>query len=497
MKCWKCGTQNQKTAKICKKCGSDLTQPQTKPVADEKPEQKSNSILWIAIGAVAILLIVVLLFMAMNYSAKNKTTTEETSATIPAETLAASAESAATQTSPASNSVKSQGEGCEYATCAWMPKDQCVSCGGTWQDYGDESYCDCSANKWQSQGLEWCQYEGGTWLKDENRCTFKAQTGVVAQTGYASACSNLYFKKDSGDEAAYQAFRAECKQAGGVDQCWDESCSLSVCLCPNEENVPISCGWVNGQKTSSNLKCYDENGSCWLTIEPTGAFGSLSEGKGQPQVIVTTEEGASYTSVNLERDNSGCIYDQDRISCLLTDSGTFNTNTVKNIYMCMNLCCVNLEKMASGNVVVQSGDCPGSGNLEVRDFTLDQGVLTFKLSNSLGWKVDSLEVFLDDAKGDHWTTMECKTDSQYDNVMDCKGWAVYKSGFATLNFYYGSGVSACSVSGVRFQIPNMSRCNYDQKYCSYTDTCCSSGKTCCSCGCKSLDDNETCSDVCD
>ena len=195
--------------------------------------------------------------------------------------------------------------------------------------------------------------------------------------------------------------------------------------------------------------------------------------------------------------NSGCIYDNDRISCLLTDSGAFNTNEVKNIYMCMDLCCVDLEKMASGNVVVQSGDCPGSGNLEVRDFALSQGDLTFKLSNSLGWKVDTLEVFLDDAKGDHWTTMECKTDSKYDNVMDCEGWAVYKSGFATLNFYYGSGVSACSVSGVRFQIPNMSRCNYNQNYCTYTDTCCSSGKTCCSCGCKSLDEDETCSDVCD
>lgn len=500
MKCWNCGTQNQKTAKICKKCGSDLTQPQVAKAEAENSTRKSNTTLWIVLGAAAIVLIIALLFLAMNYLSKDKSAAMEATATTSVEPVAVDAtgdENSSGLANPASSALKSQGEGCDYTTCAWMPKDQCVSCGGTWQDYGDESYCDCSANKWQSQGLEWCQYEGGTWLESEDRCTFQTQTTTIAQTAYTSACANLYFKKDSGDEAAYQAYRASCKNAGGVDQCWDEACSLSVCLCPNEENVPISCSWVNGQQTSSNLKCYDENGSCWLTIEPTSGFGSLSEGKGQPQVVVTTENGQTYTSVNLERDNSGCIYDNDRISCLLTDSGAFNTNEVKNIYMCMDLCCVDLEKMASGNVVVQSGDCPGSGNLEVRDFALTQGALTFKLSNSLGWKVDTLEVFLDDAKGDHWTTMECKTDSKYDNVMDCEGWAVYKSGFATLNFYYGSGVSACSVSGVRFQIPNMSRCNYNQNYCTYTDTCCSSGKTCCSCGCKSLDEDETCSDVCD
>ena len=502
MKCWNCGTQNQKTARICKKCGSDLTQSQgdSQAANESNQEKKALPVLWIALGAAAIVLIVALLIFAINFSSKNNFE-NAVQATLTAVVLPAGEENAGTSGSSTADQAVSpaaeQGAGCEYATCAWMAEDQCVSCGGTWQTYGSESFCDCSENKWQSQDLEWCRFEGGSWLEKEDRCTFQGGSTASGQTAYSSACADLYYAKASGDEAGYEVYRAACKNAGGVDQCWDEACNLSVCLCPNEDNLPISCDWVSGQKVDSNLKCYDENGTCWLTIEPTGAFGNLSEGEGRLDAIVTTSEGKPYSSVDLERDASGCIYDSNRISCLMTDEGAFNTTTVENIYVCMDQCCQNLEKLESGDVVIQSGNCPGSGNLEIREFTLIQGVLTLKISNSLGWDVGALEVFLDDAKGDHWTTLTCHTDSMYDNVMDCEGWAVYKSGFATLNFYYGSGVNACSVSGVRFQIPEMSKCNYDQHYCAYTDTCCSSGRTCCTCGCKRLDDDETCSDVCD
>jgi hypothetical protein len=235
----------------------------------------------------------------------------------------------------------------------------------------------------------------------------------------------------------------------------DENCDLSVCLCPNENNLPVSCDWVSGEQITSTLKCYDENGTCWVTVEPTSAFSNLDQGIGKPQVVVATSEGKTYTSVDLENNNNGCIFDSDRISCLLSSGGTFNANTVSDIYMCMDMCCVNLGKMAAGDVVVQSGNCPGSGNLEVRDFKLNEGVLSIQLRNSLGWDADSLEVFLDDAKGDHWSTLTCKIDNKYNNIMNCQGWAVYKSGFATLSFYYGSGSDACSVTGVRFQIPEM------------------------------------------
>jgi hypothetical protein len=346
--------------------------------------------------------------------------------------------------------------------------------------------------------LEWCQYEGGTWLKDENRCTFKsASASTPATNSLTSACSNLYYNIKNGDDAGYQAYRAARKNAGGVDECWDENCDLSVCLCPNENNLPVSCDWVSGEQITSTLKCYDENGTCWVTVEPTSAFSNLDQGIGKPQVVVATSEGKTYTSVDLENNNNGCIFDSDRISCLLSSGGTFNANTVSDIYMCMDMCCVNLGKMAAGDVVVQSGNCPGSGNLEVRDFKLNEGVLSIQLRNSLGWDADSLEVFLDDAKGDHWSTLTCKIDNKYNNIMNCQGWAVYKSGFATLSFYYGSGSDACSVTGVRFQIPEMTPCNYNQHYCSASGTCCSSGRTCCSCGCKKLDSGETCSDVCD
>ena len=120
----------------------------------------------------------------MNYSSKTKSAVTEATATTLVESAAADTtgdENGSELANPTSSALKSQGEGCDYATCAWMPKDQCVSCGGTWQDYGNESFCDCSANKWQSQGLEWCQYEGGTWLESENRCTFQKQTTTIAQ----------------------------------------------------------------------------------------------------------------------------------------------------------------------------------------------------------------------------------------------------------------------------------------------------------------------------
>ncbi len=503
MKCWNCGTENPKTAKICKNCGSDLAQPAGEEPNPDNPgsESRIQPAVWIGIGVAAVAIIITLLILAIRFTtSQTGGSTPEASPTATIETAAAAEETGEESSEESEGTVASmpsQGEGCDYDTCAWMGEEQCVACGGTWQDYESEAFCDCSESRWQSQELEWCLFEGGSWLEDEDRCTFMNGSGAAAQTDFASACADLFYNKESGDEAGYQEFRADCKAAGGVDQCWDENCSLAVCLCPNEENVPISCDWVNGQQIDSNIKCYDENGTCWLTIEPTSAFGSLSEGAGNPQVIVTTSDGSSYSSIDLERDANGCIYDANRISCLLTDDGAFNTTTVENIYICMDLCCLDLESLESGSVVVQSGNCPGSGNLEVLDFTLVKGVLTLQIRNSLGWDVQRLEVFLDDAKGDHWTSLDCHIDSKYDTVMDCEGWAVYKSGYATINFYYGSGSSACSVSGVRFQIPEMSRCNYDQKYCALCDTCCNSGYSCCECGCKKLDSGESCDDVCD
>ncbi len=514
MKCWNCGTQNQKTAKICKKCGSDLTLAEAKekkePVVEQQ-ERKVQPWVWVLVGLAGLAVVVTLAFVLINISsAENKDTAKQTAAisdntaveeaveNVPGSEGAVEEQTTVGETTSVNfTGVEAQGEGCDWSTCAWMEEDQCVTCGGTWMDYGDEAYCDCSAEKWQSQELEWCKYEGGSWLEDESRCTFLNVTTEDTQTEFVSACSDLYFNNQTGDASAYQTFKAECKAAGGVDQCWDETCTLSVCLCPNEDNVPLSCNWVTGQEVNSNIKCYDENGTCWLTIEPTGAFGNLSSGEGQPEVVLKTSDGATFSSVDLNRNNSGCIYDEDQISCLISEDGTFNTTTVESVYMCMDLCCLDLDNLESGNVVVQSGNCPGSGNLEVRDFQLLKGVLTLEIRNSMGWDVNTLEVFLDDAKGDHWSTLSCKIDDKYETIMNCEGWAVYKSGYATMNFYYGSGSSACSVSNVKFYLPEMSRCNYDQSYCSYSDSCCGSSYTCCSCGCKKLDDDESCSDVCD
>ena len=514
MKCWNCGTQNQKTAKMCKKCGSDLTQP--KAEVNEEPavelrERKIQPWVWALLGLAGLAVVVTLVLISINFMAPNeKNSTKQAAAVMNnadnVDMVVNASESEnedelhlsdTENIMPALAVAQAQGVGCDWSTCAWMEEDQCVTCGGTWMDYGDEAYCDCSADKWQSQELEWCKYEGGSWLEDENRCTFLSPLTEDTQSDFVSACSDLYYNNQTGDEAGYQAFKADCKAAGGVDQCWDESCDLSVCLCPDEDNAPLSCNWVTGLEVNSNIKCYDENGTCWLTIEPTSAFGNLSTGEGQPEVVVKTSDGETYSSLDLKRDNSGCLYDEDQISCLISEDGTFNTTTVDSVYLCMDLCCLDLDNLESGDVVVQSGNCPGSGNLEVWDFQLVKGVLTLQIRNSLGWDVNTLEVFLDDAKGDHWSTMSCKIDDKYDNIMNCEGWAVYKSGYATMNFYYGSGSSACSVSNVKFSIPEMSRCNYNQNYCSYSDSCCSSGYTCCSCGCKKLDDEESCSDVCD
>jgi hypothetical protein len=514
MKCWNCGTQNQKTAKVCKKCGRDLSNPETKvkeePVIDWW-ERQMQPWVWASLGLAGFALIATLVMVLINLpavdekgSAKKTAAVMDNTAIADAAVNVSESETAVEEpaeeegvTSLVSAGAGTQGEGCDWSTCSWMEEDQCVTCGGTWMDYGDEAYCDCSAEKWQSQELEWCKYEGGSWLDDESRCTFVNTSTENTQTEFVSACSDLYYNNQTGNDAGYQAFKAQCKEAGGVDQCWDKSCNLSVCLCPDEDNVPLSCNWVTGLKIDSNIKCYDENGTCWLTIEPSGAVGNLSSGEGQPEVVVKTSDGATFSSVDLKRDNSGCIYDENQISCLISEDGTFNTTTVDAAYLCMDLCCLDLGSLESGDVVVQSGNCPGSGNLEVWDFQLVKGVLTLEIRNSMGWDVNTLEVFLDDAKGDHWSTMSCKIDDKYNNIMNCEGWAVYKSGYATMNFYYGSGSNACSVSNVKFSIPEMSRCNYNQHYCSYSDSCCNSGYTCCSCGCKKLDDDESCSDVCD
>ncbi len=510
MKCWNCGAQNQKTNKVCKKCGSDLNQPEPE-MEDTVGERKVQPWVWGLLGAAGLLIVGTLLIVLLNLPAANQkgvtrqaaAATEaiaagETGMTTTADNSAEIQQTAETVSSDTALSSRSaQGEGCDWSTCAWMEQDQCETCGGIWMDYGDEAYCDCSAEKWQAQDLEWCKFEGGSWLGDESRCTFLNAVGQETQNDFVSACSDLYYSNQTGDEAGYQAFKAECKAAGGVDQCWDDSCGLSVCLCPNEDNVPLSCNWVTGLEANSNIKCYDENGTCWLTIEPASAFGNLSSGEGQPEVVVKTSDGEIYSSLDLTRDNSGCLYDEHQISCLISEDGTFNTTTVDAAYLCMDLCCLDLQNLKSGNIVVQSGSCPGSGNLEVWDFQLAKGVLTLQIRNSMGWDVDTLEVFLDDAKGDHWSTLSCKIDNKYNNIMNCEGWAVYKSGYATMSFYYGSGSSACSVSNVKFSIPEMSRCNYNQTYCSYTDSCCGSGYSCCSCGCKKLDDGESCSDICD
>ncbi|MDK2981805.1 MAG: hypothetical protein PWQ55_2152 [Chloroflexota bacterium] len=510
MKCWNCGAQNLKTNKVCKKCGSELTGPEpeakTEPVT-ESQQRRVKTWLWILLGAAGLVLLFGLILVLINIApANSKGASRQAAAAIDATQTVAGGEQPQVADDgtdqqdtdlPASMPAAAQGEGCDWNTCAWMEQEQCETCGGTWADYGDEAYCDCSAQKWQSQELEWCKFEGGSWLEDEGRCTFLDVPNAEAQTEFVSACSDLYYNNQSGDEAGYQDFKAQCKQAGGVDQCWDETCDLSVCLCPNAENVPLSCNWVSGLAVNSNIKCYDENGTCWLTIDPSGAIGNLKTGEGQPQVVVKTSDGQIYSSVDLTRDNSGCLYDADQISCLIAENGTFNTTLVNETYLCMDLCCLDLDNLVSGNVVVQSGNCPGGGNLEVWDFQLVKGVLTLEIRNSMGWNVNTLEVFLDDAKGDPWSTLSCKIDDKYDTIMNCEGWAVYKSGYATMSFYYGTGSNACSVSNVKFSIPEMSRCNYNQTYCAYNDACCSSGYSCCSCGCKKLGDGESCSDVCD
>ena len=509
MKCWNCGTQNQKTAKTCKKCGSDLTNPLEdegkSPEKSLKTEGGISSFIWIILGILGVGLLIVLFSLIFSNPTQNDQAepAEASSVLIPEiiseETKQAEAETAtggAAGTTESSAAGHAQGEGCDWNTCAWMDAEQCAECGGTWEDYGTEAYCSCSAEKWNSLDLEWCEYEGGTWLQDEERCTFLDRSASAAGVQVVSACADLFYYKAADDEAAYQTFKQSCKAAGGVDQCWDGECNLRICMCPDENNVSGSCDWVNGRAVQSELKCYDENGTCWLTLQPSSAVIDEGDGNAEPQIIVTTSGGQVFSSTRLTNDSSGCIYDEDQISCLISEDGAFNAADVEDIYLCMDLCCLNLDDLEEGNVKVQSGDCPASGNLEVWNFTLLEGVMTFELRNSMGWDVNTLGLFLDDAKGEYWTTMSCSLDNTDCTVMNCEGWAVYKSGYATMSFYYGSGDGACSVSGVRFDLPWIDPCGTGKKYCTLTGGCCSSGYSCCSCGCKNLDEDEDCSDVC-
>lgn len=462
--------------------------------------------IWFFIGVGALVVILIILFVFSNQPIPEQIAAMDSSEQVVDEPAVDIVEEGGEEDSKTESSdlelaeveeeSESLGEGCDWSTCAWMEAEQCVECGGKWQVYGDEAFCDCSESKWNFRELEWCKFEGGTWLQDEDRCTFQAKNAASETVDSSSACSNLYFFTQLGSQEEYQAFRMACKTAGGVDQCWDEDCSLKVCMCPDEENVSISCDWVQGEAIETDIRCYDENGTCWLTIQPSEAIIGEDE-ESLPDVVVTTSDGQVYSSIDLEGEASGCIYDSDQISCLVTENGAFNAAEVEDIYLCMDMCCLNLENMETGSVVVQSGDCPATGNLEVRDFQLIKGVLTFQLRNSMGWDISTLEIFLDDAKGDAWSTMSCKIDNNYNTIMNCEGWAVYKSGYATITFYYGSGDDACGINNFKFYIPEMDPCNYDQKYCSLTGTCCNEGYSCCSCGCKKLGDGESCSDYCD
>ena len=524
MKCWNCGTQNQKTAKNCKKCGSDLTKPEEKKenIVEEKETKNSegriNPLIWVAVGVVGVALILTLVFVFSSRTSDSDQTalidestevqeavSEEAALVEPlAEEQSAKPEEVTTELQLADTEENKEvlGEGCDWSTCSWMEADQCVECGGKWQVYSDESYCDCSDSKWNSQDLEWCKFEGGTWLQDEERCSFLSEAVTAAASSsnvtstVVSACSDLFYDKTTDSDEAYQAFRTACKNAGGVDQCWDEECNLMVCMCPDEENISTSCDWVKGEAVETNIKCYDENGTCWITIQPRDAIIDLDDTESKPDVVVTTSDGLVYSSIDLDRDASGCIYNDDQVSCLLTEEGAFNTTLVEDIYLCMDLCCMSIENIEEGNVVVQSGDCPASGNLEVRDFQLLNGVLSFELRNDLGWNVGVMDIFLDDAKGDHWTTMSCEIDDKYDTIMNCEGWAVYKSGYTMISFYYGTGSDACSVDSFKYYLPEIDPCT-NGHWCSYNSKCCSNGYTCCSCGCKNLDDNESCSEACD
>ena len=531
MKCWNCGTQNQKTAKKCKKCGSDLTKPEDEKETiveqdeSKNSEKKINPLIWAAVGVAGVALIVALVFVFSNRSSNSDdtgilddNTGVQQEATIAALAEQALAEESETQEQPAEGSIEIEptselqlaateeskeilGEGCDWSTCAWMGADQCVECGGKWQVYSDESYCDCSDSKWNSQELEWCKFESGTWLQDEERCSFldtaaSAAASVSSDTSTVeSACSDLFYQMSDGNDADYQAFRADCKKVGGVDQCWDDACNLMVCMCPDEKSVSKSCDWVEGQAVDTNIRCYDENGTCWITMQPSDAILNLDEEDTAPEVIVTTREGTTYSSIDLDRNSSGCIYNDDQISCLLTEDGTFNTTTVEDVYICKDLCCMNVDNLEEGNVVIQSGDCPASGNLEVKGFQLINGILTFELHNDLGWQVSVMDIFLDDAKGDQWTTMNCEIDDKYDTIMNCEGWAVYKSGYATISFYYGTGSEACSIDNFKYTLPNINPCT-NGHWCSYSGKCCGNGYSCCSCGCIKLGSNESCSEAC-
>ena len=272
MKCWNCGTQNQKTAKKCKKCGSDLTKPEVEKETiveqdeSKNSEKKINPLIWVAVG---VALILVLLFVFSNLSSSSDDTGmfDDNMDVQQEATIAALAEQALAEAQPEEGSIQIEptselqlaateeskevlGEGCDWSTCAWMGADQCVECGGKWQVYNDESYCDCSDSKWNSQELEWCKFEGGSWLQDDERCSFldtATNAAALASTDTStvvSACSDLFYEKSDGNDADYQTFRIECKSAGGVDQCWDDACNLLVCMCPDEENVSKSCDWV-------------------------------------------------------------------------------------------------------------------------------------------------------------------------------------------------------------------------------------------------------------
>jgi ribosomal protein L40E len=131
MKCWNCGAQNPKTAKVCKKCGSDLTQPKSEEIKTEGAStgQKVHPVIWIVIGVAAIALIITILLIVLNIFSPKKqgaAVVEPTSIVAAATTAEESGtESSGTEQAAATiSTLKSKGEGCDYDTCAWMSQDQ-------------------------------------------------------------------------------------------------------------------------------------------------------------------------------------------------------------------------------------------------------------------------------------------------------------------------------------------------------------------------------------
>ncbi len=381
-------------------------------------------------------------------------------------------------------------------------KDQCNSVKADWmvnQTTG-EDYCLCDKSNPKGE----CEKSRGIWMEKEQRCSLR-ELAAQAQLNWEDGCKDLktiddesYFKSQNDVEKYY----TDCQARGGFV---DGHYQYPFCICPTKDTTSsLKCDWVNDVVQPGNVQhkfdgCqyynnYYKSRYCDLDISTqTGDF-IFKQQSQIPTVVIKLKKpinnGLSYIW-------DTCLSENGHVKCRIAIGDVKNSipaENIEEIYLCNDLCCIDLLKLEKEG----KSACPSPSNLNVEDFKWGQkGKISFGLRNTLAWQVDKIDpIILKDSQGKDWTKdVEGTLNESDKNLMDCKGWAKFKSGSGSLGFSIGSDNQTCTVTDVKFAIPDL--CPQGTTLNLYTGQCCAPGLYPCPCGCRHLGGSyTTCESAC-